>query len=59
MLAMRGGMSLGALFTGTAVSVLGAQHALLLDGVAAVVAQAALATIWFQASLPNSSATVS
>ena len=55
MLAMRGGMSLGALLTGAAVSLLGVQHALLLDGVAAVVVQAALARIWFQTprSTPN------
>lgn len=49
MLAMRGGMSIGALLTGAAVSLLGVQHALLLDGVAAVVVQAALAPIWFRA----------
>jgi predicted MFS family arabinose efflux permease len=56
MLAMRGGISLGALLTGAAVSLLGVQHALLLDGVAALVVQAALARMWFRAPLPNPSA---
>ncbi len=50
MLAMRGGISLGALLTGAAVSVLGVRHALLLDGVAAMVVQAALARAWFRAA---------
>ncbi len=53
MLAMRGGISLGALLTGAAVSLLGVQHALLLDGVAALVIQAALARTWFRAALPD------
>ena len=53
MLAMRGGISLGALITGAAVSLLGVQHALLLDGLMAVMVQAALARMWFRAPLPN------
>jgi len=45
MLAMRGGMSLGALFTGATVGLLGVKHALLVNGLAAVGAQ--LAVAWF------------
>ena len=54
MLAMRGGISLGALLTGATVSLLGVQHALLLNGVVAVVVQAALARTWSRAPLPGS-----
>lgn len=46
MLALRGGISLGALVTGAAVSVLGVQHALLANGVIAVVVQAVLTWSW-------------
>ena len=46
MLAMRGGMSIGALVTGAAVSAIGASHALLLDGAAALVVQAAIGWFW-------------
>ena len=53
MLAIRGGSSLGALLTGTAISLLGVKHALLLDGIAAVAVQAALARRWLQAPLPE------
>ncbi len=42
MLAMRGGLSFGALLTGAVVGVLGVRHALLLNGVLAVAAQVAL-----------------
>ena len=42
MLAMRGGLSFGALLTGAAVGVLGVRHALLLNGVLAVAVQVAL-----------------
>jgi predicted MFS family arabinose efflux permease len=52
MLAIRGGISIGALVTGVTVSLLGVQHALLLNGVVAVVLQAVLARIWFRASMP-------
>ena len=55
MLAMRGGISLGALLTGASVSLLGVQHALLLNGVLAVAVQAALARMWSRAPLPNPS----
>lgn len=48
MLAMRGGMSIGALLTGAAVSAIGVQHALLLDGAAAVIAQAAVRSFWLR-----------
>jgi predicted MFS family arabinose efflux permease len=56
MLAMRGGISFGALLTGATVSLLGVQHALLLDGLAAIVIQAAVARMWFRARLPDSNA---
>ena len=49
MLAMRGGISIGALLTGVTVNLLGVQHALLLDGAVAVVVQIALARMWFRA----------
>jgi hypothetical protein len=52
MLAIRGGMAVGALLTGAAVSLLGVQHALLINGIAAVVVQAAIARMWFRAPLP-------
>ncbi len=42
MLAMRGGISFGALLTGALAGVLGVRHALLLDGVLAVAVQAVL-----------------
>ena len=51
MLAMRGGISLGALLTGTTVSLLGVRHALLLNGVMALVAQLVLARIWSRATV--------
>jgi predicted MFS family arabinose efflux permease len=53
MLAMRGGISLGALLTGATVGLLGVQHALLLNGLVAVGAQVALARAWFRAPLPS------
>jgi predicted MFS family arabinose efflux permease len=53
MLAMRGGISLGALLTGATVSLLGVQHALLLNGLAAVAVQAAVARMWFRGPLAN------
>ena len=56
MLAMRGGISLGALLTGAAVSLLGVQRTLLLDGVAALLVQVVLARMWFRTPLPNGSA---
>jgi predicted MFS family arabinose efflux permease len=53
MLAMRGGISFGALLTGATVSLLGVRHALLLNGLAAVAVQAAVARMWFRAPLAN------
>ncbi len=46
MIAMRGGLSLGALATGAAIHVLGVRHALLLNGVRALVLQLAIARTW-------------
>ena len=56
MLAIRGGGAVGALLTGAAVGRLGVQHALLLDGLVAVAAQAALARTWLRAPLPEPNA---
>ena len=52
MLAVRGGASIGALVTGATVSVLGVQHALLLNGAAAVVVQTFIARSWLRSPLP-------
>ena len=46
MLALRGGLSVGALITGATVTALGVQHALLINGVAAVVLQLVIARSW-------------
>jgi len=46
MLAMRGGMSLGALLTGLASHVLGVRAALLIDGLAAVAIQLVIGLLW-------------
>jgi hypothetical protein len=56
MLAIRGGGALGALLTGAGAAVgrLGVRHALLLDGLVAVAAQAAVARTWLRAPLPYS-----
>jgi hypothetical protein len=53
MLAMRGGISIGALLTGTAVTFFGVREALLFNGVAAIVLQAVLARMWFKAPMPS------
>jgi MFS family permease len=53
MLAMRGGISLGALLTGATVGVLGVQHAFLLNGILALIVHAVLARGWFRVPLPN------
>jgi len=53
MLAMRGGISLGALLTGATVSLLGVQHAFLLNGILALTVQAVLARGWYRAPLPD------
>ena len=52
MLALRGGISVGALITGATVGLLGVQHALLLNGIAAVAVQAVVARSWFRAPVP-------
>jgi len=52
MLAVRGGISLGALLTGATVGLLGVQHALLLNGLLAVAAQLALAWMWARTPIP-------
>ena len=57
LLAMHGGISVGALLTGAAISLLGVQHALLLNGLLAVVIQAALARMWLRSPLPTFSLT--
>ena len=57
MLAMRGGISLGALVTGAGVSLLGVQQALLLNGLVAVAAQAALTRMWLRAPSPEPTVT--
>jgi predicted MFS family arabinose efflux permease len=48
MLALRGGISIGALVIGAAVSLLGVQRAILISGVIAVIVQAVFAWMWFQ-----------
>ena len=50
---MHGGISVGALLTGVAISLLGVQHALLLNGLLAVVIQALLARMWLRDPLPT------
>ena len=52
MLAIRGGISVGALLTGAAVGLLGVRYALLLNGAVAIMIQAAVARMWFRAPLP-------
>jgi len=53
MLAVRGGMSVGALLTGASVSLLGVKHALLLNGIAAVAIQTIVARSWLRAPIPG------
>jgi predicted MFS family arabinose efflux permease len=53
MLAMRGGISLGSLLTGVSVAMLGVRYALLINGVVAVLAQAALGRAWLRSRLPG------
>jgi hypothetical protein len=52
MLAIRGGMSVGALLTGLTVTALGVRNALLINGLLAVVLQVALSRRWLRAPLP-------
>jgi MFS family permease len=53
MLAMRGGLSIGSLLTGISVSLLGVNHALLINGALAVVAQLVVGRKWFRSPLPK------
>ena len=53
MLAMRGGMSLGALVTGALAGLVGVRHALLLDGAVAIVIEAAIAWMWLRSPMPR------
>ena len=53
MLAMRGGLSIGSLLTGVAVSVLGVRYALLADGVIAVGVHAMLGHDWLRSTPAN------
>ena len=55
MLAMRGGISIGALLSGATVSLFGVQRMLLFNGAVAVVLQAAFARVWFRAPMPSHS----
>jgi len=48
MLVMRGGMALGGLLTGISVSALGVRHALLINGVLALIAQLGVARFWLK-----------
>jgi predicted MFS family arabinose efflux permease len=51
MLAMRGGISIGALLTGAAVNAFGVRRALLANGLVAVVVQLAVARLWLRTRL--------
>jgi predicted MFS family arabinose efflux permease len=57
MLAMRGGIALGALLTGVSVSLLGVRSALLIDGVAAIVLQVGIGWWWWLQPSGSSTAT--
>lgn len=52
MLSMRGGLSIGSLLTGVTVTVLGVNHALLINGVLAVIAQIVIGREWMRAKPP-------
>jgi predicted MFS family arabinose efflux permease len=53
MLALRGGMSLGAVLTGAGVTLLGVQRTLLINGVAAAILVALVARSWLATPLPE------
>lgn len=55
MLAVRGGMSLGSLLTGTSAHFFGVQRALLSNGVVAVVLHLGLGRWWSRAPAPSQS----
>ncbi|MGO4871577.1 MAG: MFS transporter [Roseiarcus sp.] len=57
MLATRGGIPLGALLTGLSTETLGVRHALLLNGVLAVIVQLAIGRAWMRSPLPKPAAT--
>ncbi len=48
MLALRGGLAMGSLITGISISVLNVNHALLLNGILAMLAQFLLSRVWFR-----------
>jgi MFS family permease len=52
MLAMRGGMSIGSLVTGTSISLLGVRYALLINGILAVFAHIMIGRRWTRTALP-------
>jgi MFS family permease len=53
MIAMRGGISLGALLTGLTVDLVGVRNALMINGLLAVAVQAALMRVWLRATPPG------
>ncbi len=53
MLAMRGGISLGSLLTGVSVSFGGVRHALLVNGIVAVLVQLVVGRAWRSGTLPS------
>jgi predicted MFS family arabinose efflux permease len=52
MLALRGGISIGAVITGAMVGHFGVQRAILFDGLAAVAVQLVVGRVWARARLP-------
>jgi len=52
MLAMRGGLSIGSLLTGLSVSLIGAEKALLINGVLALIIQLIIGREWMRSALP-------
>jgi hypothetical protein len=53
MLAMRGGLSVGSLLTGLSASLLGVNHALLINGVLAIAAQIFIGREWLRSTQPD------
>jgi len=53
MLAMRGGVALGSLLTGVTVQWMGVRHALLLNGILAILAQLCIALRWLRVPMPQ------
>jgi hypothetical protein len=53
MLAMRGGLSIGSLLTGAAVSFLGVRYALLINGMIAVVIHAMVGQNWLRSTVAD------